>query len=736
MEQKKLRELLADMSLEEKIGQMIQLPASVFIDGTIETGPSGTITFTEEEKGLAGSVLGKYGAEELRKMQDEQMEKQPHHIPMLFMFDVIHGLRTIFPMPLALGCTFSPESVEQACRVAAKEASAAGLHVTFSPMADLVRDPRWGRVMESTGEDPYLNGLMARAQVRGYQGKDLAQAGNIASCLKHFAGYGAPEGGRDYDNVELSERTLRQDYLPAYAEAVREGCKMVMTSFNSLNRIPSSGNKWLLKEVLRDEMGFDGSIITDYNAMEEMIVHGIAEGPAQAAVLSLHAGVDMDMVSPCYAKYLKDLVLKGQVEEKLIDEAVWRLLCLKNELGLFENPYKDASAETEKAISLCKEHRELARKLAAESFVLLKNEDVLPLTDSDQKKLAFIGPMVKSSLVHSSWSFPESEDELVTIEEAIKKVRKTNTVFAQGSPILDQGMTDKMGRYEECQDADQYRKEAVEAAREADTVILCIGESPLQSGEGASRTKLSLPEVQMELVREVAQVNQDIIAVVFTGRPLDLRELETIAKAVLVVWYPGTESGNAIADVLFGKAEPGGRLAMSFPRSVGQVPVYYSHFLTGRPNLSGDKKGFCTGYIDENLYPLHPFGYGLTYTSFAYGDVELNQSALCKNKEDDVIEASIDVCNTGMRDGTETVQLYIRDMAGSVIRPVRELKGFQKVHLKAGEHRRITFRITEEMLRFYNIDMQYVSEPGEFRIYIGGSSQAENEAAFYLLDET
>ena len=737
MEYSQLENLLQDMSLEEKVGQMVQIPAGMIAKEGLVTGLIDNLHLSEEQKSLVGSVLGLTGAENLRELQAEFMKKHPHHIPLLLMYDVINGMETIFPIPLGQGCTFSPELVEEAARVAAKEATASGLHVTFSPMLDLVRDARWGRVMESTGEDPYLNAELGKAMVRGYQGSgkgdepDLEKEGNIAGCVKHFAAYGAPLGGREYENVELSERTLREDYFPAYQAAIEEGCVMVMTSFNTLNRIPSSGNKWLMRKVLREEMGFNGLLISDYSAVDEMISHGIAEDSREAAKLAIMAGVDMDMVSNAYIRYLAELVRSGEVEERLVDEGCMRVLKLKNALGLFENPYKDGSVEKEKELLLCREHKKLAREVAAKSFVLLKNEKLLPLKKENGGAVALIGPYADTVEMFGAWSFPKKPELGVSIKQGMEQ-KYTNLMLAKGCYMQDEGKQTKFGQKEDytAEALDTLMEEAVEVARKAETVVLCLGEHREYTGEGASRVDISLPKHQMELLQKVYEVNKNIVTVVFSGRPLVLTEAVELSKAVLMVWMPGTEGGNAIADVLFGDVMPEGKLSMTLPRSVGQVPVFYNKFRTGRPNEEGTRVGFIHGYIDESVYPLYPFGYGLTYTSFAYSKVELSKDLMQKTEG---ITAKVMVTNVGTREATETVQLYLMDVKGSVVRPVKMLKGFQKVRLQPGESKKVIFEIREEMLRFYNIDMEYVSEPGAFYVFIGSDSDTENKTVFYLV---
>lgn len=737
MEYIQLENLLKEMSLEEKVGQLVQIPAGMIAKEGLVTGLIDNLHLSEEQKSLVGSVLGLTGAENLRELQTEFMEKHPHHIPLLLMYDVINGMETIFPIPLAQGCTFSPELVEKAARVAAREATVSGLHVTFSPMLDLVRDARWGRVMESTGEDPFLNAELGKAMVRGYQGSgkgeepDLKKPGNIAGCVKHFAAYGAPLGGREYENVELSERTLREDYFPAYQAAIEEGCVMVMTSFNTLNRIPSSGNKWLMRKVLREEMGFDGMLISDYSAVDEMINHGIAEDSREAAKLAIMAGVDMDMVSNAYVKYLAELVQSGEVEERLVDEAAMRVLKLKNNLGLFENPYKDGSAEKEKEVLLCREHRNLAREMAAKSFVLIKNENLLPLDKKANGRLALIGPYADNVEMFGAWSFPKKPELGVAVKQGMEQ-KCSSLVLAKGCFMQDEDKQTKFGQRESYtqEELDSLVKEAVETAKKAETVVLCLGEHREYTGEGGSRVDISLPKHQIELLRSVFEVNKNIVTVVFSGRPLVLKETVELSKSVLMVWMPGTEGGNAIADVLFGDVAPEGKLSMTLPRNVGQLPVYYNKFRTGRPNEEGTTVGFIHGYIDESIYPLYPFGYGLTYTTFEYSDVVLSRETMQKS---DTITAKVTVTNTGKREAVETVQMYLMDVKGSVVRPIKMLKGFRKVALKPEESKEVVFEITEDMLRFYNIDMEYVSEPGVFWVYIGADSDTKNRAEFSLL---
>ena len=736
MKQTDLEKLLADMSLKEKVDQMLQLSGAFYLgdENSVLTGPANDMGIGKEDLEMAGSILGAAGADTMKKLQDDYMAKQPHHIPMLFMMDVIHGMKTIFPAPLAQGATFDPELSGECASAAAKEASAAGLHVTFSPMVDLVRDARWGRVVESTGEDPYLNSRFSEAIVKGFQGDDLKTPGKVASCIKHFAGYGGAVAGRDYNTVELSEHTFREFYLPAYKAGIDAGAAMVMTSFNTINGVPASTNKWLMRDILRGEMGFDGVLISDFAAILETVAHRSSKDAADAAKKALEAGVDIDMMTSVYAANLCRLVEEGEVDEHLIDECCLRILELKNKLGLFENPYKDADAEKEKAYNLCPEHRALAKKAAEESFVLLKNDGVLPLDTS--KKIAFVGPYTNNREIKSSWSFTGDSKDCVTIQEAAEKVfDASRTTYAEGCPVIGNdveliGFTETTPKKYSEEELAAMEQSALQAAKEADLVVMPMGEHYLQSGEATSRAMIDVPEIQMELFRKVLAVNPNVVVVLFNGRPLDLREISAKAKAILEVWFPGTEGGSAVVDVLTGKKNPSGKLPMSFPYCVGQAPVSYNEYSTGRPHVPGkDKDRFRSKYLDIPNAPLFPFGYGLGYTSFAISDVKLDKAELGMEDE---IKASVTVKNTGDTKGTETVQLYIHDVAASVVRPVKELKDFCKVTLQPGEETEVIFKITEEELRFLTENERVESENGAFEVFIGSDSTTENKAEFVL----
>lgn len=733
MEQQKLLNLLKEMSLEEKINQLFQGNGTLYEGDSVATGPAAEQGFTEKTVSEAGSVLSIAGAEKIKKIQKAHMEKHPHHIPLVFMADIINGYKTVFPIPLAQGAAFNPEVAFTGAEVAAKEASVSGIQVTFSPMVDLVRDARWGRVMESTGEDPYLNSQYARALVEGYQGADPGEPGKIGACVKHFAAYGAPVAGRDYNNVELSERTLREEYLPAYEAAVKAGALLVMTSFNTLNRIPSTANRWLLRQVLREEMGFDGAVISDWGAIEEIKNHGMAKDKKEAAKLAMEAGTDMDMMTTCYPNYLKELVESGDIKEELVDEAVLRILELKNKLGLFENPYKDADEEAEKTVLLCPAHREKAKEAAKETFVLLENKGMLPL--NKEEKVAFIGPYTEEKGILGAWSIFGDEEDAVSIREGVTAYG-ANALFAKGCDSLEpgQGIQGMNRSYEPAgtrAETDAMIGEAVDTALKADKVVLCIGEHVAQSGEAASRGDITIPETQKKLLREVARVNKNLTVVLFNGRPLDIREIKELAKAILVVWMPGTEGGAAITEVLYGEASPSGRLPMSFPYSVGQVPVFYGEFNTGRKLTEENSENrFLSKYLDIPNAPLYPFGYGLTYSAFTYSDVLLSSNQL---KPDGEITASVTLKNVGRKEAAEVVQMYIRDDFGSVARPVRALRGFQKIWLKPGEEKEISFVITTQLLKFYDIDMNLKAEAGSFTVFVGSDAGTRNQAVFELV---
>lgn len=720
MQEQQLHELLKKMTLDEKIAQLQQL-ATHFFKGASEegqiTGPMAEMGLSEEDVKNAGSVLGASGAKLTKNIQEAHLKENRLGIPLLFMADIIHGFKTIFPVPLAIGSSWDLELAEKSAEIAAKEAFVSGVHVTFAPMVDLVRDPRWGRVVETTGEDPYLNSEFARAFVRGFQGKDLAKDKNrVAACVKHFAAYGAPEGGRDYNTVNMSERQMREMYLPAYKAAIEEGCEMVMTSFNTVDGIPSSGNRHLLRDILRDEWKFDGVIISDWGAVKELIPHGVAEDEKEAALKAIIAGVDIEMMTPCYVHHLKELVQEGKIKESLIDEAVLRILKLKNKLGLFEDPYRGADEQLEKEVILSKSHRKVARELAAKSCVLLKNENVLPL-DSN-KTIALIGPFAQNADLLGPWSWQGSKDDVITLEMGMRTKINADSLFVAKGCDIQSGSPDELN-------------EAKKAAEKADVIILALGESSDMSGEGGSRADIRVPEVQIHLLHELKKLNKPIITVLFNGRPLDLHGIIEESDAVLEAWYPGTEGGAAIADILFGDVNPSGKLTMSFPYSVGQIPVYYNCYNTGRPYSKEDPHNrYVSKYLDIPNEPLFPFGYGLSYTTFTYSGHRLSSDTMTP---DTPITATVEVTNTGNVPGEEIVQLYIRDLTGEVVRPLKELKAFKKIYLEPNETKTITFTITEEQLRYYHENLEFTSDAGNFEIYIGPNSRDVKSLSFKLI---
>ncbi|MCR5502979.1 MAG: beta-glucosidase BglX [Lachnospiraceae bacterium] len=731
MDKKALEALLHDMSTEEKVMQLVQIPGSEYeADAEITGVERGRAD--EKVKRLAGSTLGIWGAQRLKNIQERYMKEHPHHIPLMFMLDVIHGHKTVLPCPLGQGAAFDPEGAEKGAAMQAYEAAEDGVHVTFSPMSDLCRDARWGRIMESTGEDKYLNSLMASAMVEGYQGGDLKDPRHMAACVKHFAAYGACEGGRDYNNTELSEHTLREHYLRAYGEAVKKKPAMVMTSFNTVNGIPATGNTFLMKKILREEFGFQGVLISDWGAVGEMVNHGYAEDKKDAALKAMNAGVDIDMCSGCYSTYLEELVKSGAVSEKMLDEAVYRVLSMKNDLGLFEDPFRGIDAE--KGATVTGESRQLARETVAKSLVLLENRNgALPLR---KEKNAFIGPYANTKKLQSSWAFSGDDENTVTVFEGASEVYEPDDIrFSNGCTMLDQDTVTARGKYHTDnwqEENDRLLREAVKTAEWADTVILCLGEDSTQSGEAASKTCLKLPAVQLRLLHEIKKTGKRIVTLIFTGRPLELKEVGDLSDALLICWLPGTEGGHGIMDVLTGKVSPSGRLPVSFPYTVGQEPLHYDIYSTGRPRPESGPTEFTSRYLDCENGALYPFGYGLSYTSFEYGKPELSAEKMTYEEN---ITASVKVRNTGKVPGDATVQMYIRDLSGSRIRPVRELAGFKRISLNPGEEEEVSFVIKEEMLRFWTADGKWESEPGKFHVWLCDSS-IDGEALEFRLEKS
>ncbi len=701
-----VKAILANMTTEEKIGQLMQQNANVFIKTDAQiTGKEFNGGFTQQEINNIGSVLNFKSFAEVKALQEEHLKNDRNKIPMAFMMDVIHGYRTIYPIPLALGCSFDPDLVAECSEMASKEAVAGGVHVTFTPMVDYVRDARWGRVMESCGEDPLLNGVMGAAQVKAFQGESLREKDTMATCVKHFAAYGGAEAGRDYNAVELSRHVLREYYLPAYKTCIDAGAKMIMPSFNTLDGIPATMNKWLMKQVLRNEWGFDGVVISDYYAVGEFLKHGIFDNEKDAAKAAFDCGCDIEMVSNTYLHHLKELIEEGTFTQEQLDNAVLKVLELKNELGLFEDPYRGVADGDENTVVLTPENRAIARKAAEECAVLLKNDGILPLS-RDLKKIALIGPFADNNQIKGFWACNGRDDECVTIKEGI------SAVIPDAEIMVVKGCGNLFNDY----DRSGFEK-AIEAAKQADAVILCLGEPQNYSGEGNSRVDIVLPGVQDELAAAVAGVNPNVVAVTFSGRPLALTRLEKNVKAILHMWFPGTEGGNAVANLLFGNANPSGKLSMSFPQSVGQCPIYYNHLNTGRPKRDDSRHyGYISNYIDGGNWPLYSFGHGLSYSSFIYEGLELSADKLTTDGE---IEAVVTLKNDSNVDGKETVMLYMRDLAASTSRPVQQLIAFEKTELKAGETKQVKFKINEPMLRFWNDNDEFVSEKGKFKIFTG-----------------
>ncbi len=737
MTHEQLLELLRDMTLEEKIGQLTQLDGSCFSGEGPMTGPEAELGFKSDKFPLAGSVLSVTGADRIAEISKLCTEAQPHHIPPIFMADVINGYQTILPIPLALGCTFEEEAAKKTGDIMAREAAADGLHVTFAPMVDLVKDARWGRVMESTGESACVNSRMAAAMVQGIQGEKDDLEGHLGSCTKHFAAYGAPTAGREYNSVELCERTIREEYLPSYQAAINAGTTMVMTSFNTLNRIPVTSDDSVMRGILRDEMGFRGMLISDWNAIGELITNHVAENKKEAARMSIEAGVDMDMMSGCYMTSLGELVKEGSIKEEWIDEATLRVLELKNRMGLLEK-----ASRIEKAPELGKELMSeadlaTAREIAAKTFVLLKNEDqALPLTAGED--VAWVGPYIEEKGILGAWSFFGDAQKSVTILEGVKN-RGEKAEASKGCGILNPGQTVYGFRFPASnemteEETEKSIAEAVAFASKHKKVVLALGESPLQTGEGGSRGDLTIPDVQKKLLDAVYAVNQNIVAVVFSGRPMDIRNIKEKAKSILYVWMPGTEGGNAIADVLYGDVAPEGKLSMSLPYCAGQCPVFHSEFWTGRHIEDGEGIGnrFLSKYQDMPNAPLYPFGYGLSYTEFSYSPVSLDKTEISQANPQESVQASVTVTNTGKVAGNEVVQMYLTDNYASVARPMKELKDFTKIHLEAGESKVVTFTVNQDMLKFYNRKMEFVAEPGSFTVKIGGVSTTQNAAEFVL----
>ena len=724
--------LMGKMTLQEKIGQL-NLPVS----GEIVTGQAKSSNVAGKiRKGQVGGLFNVKGVENIREVQKIAVEQSRLKIPLLFGMDVIHGYETVFPIPLALSCSWDMEAIKESARIAAKESSADGICWTFSPMVDICRDPRWGRMAEGGGEDPYLGSEISAAMVKGYQGDDLTDKNTIMACVKHFALYGAPEAGRDYNTVDMSHLSMFNNYFPPYKAAIDAGVGSVMTSFNVVDGIPATGNKWLMTDVLRDRWGFDGFVVTDYTAISEMIAHGMGD-LQQVSAMSLSAGTDMDMVADGFLTTLEKSLKEGKVTMAEIDKACRRILEEKYKLGLFDDPYKYCDASRVKKDIFTAENRAVARKIATETFVLLKNENnLLPL--QRKGKIALVGPLANTKAnMPGTWSVAAASDKYNSLYESMKQslAGKAEVLYAKGSNLMYDAQREAeatmFGReMRDPRSAQELLDEALSVASQADVIVAAVGESSEMSGESSSRTNLEMPDAQRDLLTALKKTGKPIVLVYFAGRSTVMTWEQENLPAILNVWFGGSEAADAICDVVFGDVSPSGKLTTTFPKNVGQIPLYYNHLNTGRPLEAGKWfSKFRSNYLDIDNDPLYPFGYGLSYTTFRYGDLQLSNNSM---NEKGKITASVTVTNTGNYDADEIVQMYIRDMVGSVARPVKELKGFERIHLKKGESRTVSFDITAEQLKFYNSALNWVCEPGEFEVMVGGNSRDVQTKKFSL----
>ena len=724
--------LMGKMTLQEKIGQL-NLPVS----GEIVTGQAKSSDVAGKiRKGQVGGLFNVKGVENIREVQKIAVEQSRLKIPLLFGMDVIHGYETVFPIPLALSCSWDMEAIKESARIAAKESSADGICWTFSPMVDICRDPRWGRMAEGGGEDPYLGSEISAAMVKGYQGDDLTDKNTIMACVKHFALYGAPEAGRDYNTVDMSHLSMFNNYFPPYKAAIDAGVGSVMTSFNVVDGIPATGNKWLMTDVLRDRWGFDGFVVTDYTAISEMIAHGMGD-LQQVSAMSLSAGTDMDMVADGFLTTLEKSLKEGKVTMAEIDKACRRILEAKYKLGLFDDPYKYCDASRVKKDIFTAENRAVARKIATETFVLLKNENnLLPL--QRKGKIALVGPLANTKAnMPGTWSVAATSDKYNSLYESMKQslAGKAEVFYAKGSNLMYDAQREAeatmFGReMRDLRSAQELLDEALSVASQADVIVAAVGESSEMSGESSSRTNLEMPDAQRDLLTALKKTGKPIVLVYFAGRSTVMTWEQENFPAILNVWFGGSEAADAICDVVFGDVSPSGKLTTTFPKNVGQIPLYYNHLNTGRPLEAGKWfSKFRSNYLDIDNDPLYPFGYGLSYTTFRYGDLQLSNNSM---NEKGKITASVTVTNTGNYDADEIVQMYIRDMVGSVARPVKELKGFERIHLKKGESRTVSFDITAEQLKFYNSTLNWACEPGEFEVMVGGNSRDVQTKKFSL----
>jgi beta-glucosidase len=710
--EKRVDSVMKLMTLEEKIGQL-----TLFTSDYDVTGPTMRENYKEDLKqGKAGAIFNAYGVKYVKELQRIAVEETRLGIPLIFGYDVIHGHRTIFPISLGEAASWDTAAVRKAARIAAIEASAEGLHWTFAPMVDIARDPRWGRISEGSGEDVFLGAAMARARVKGFQNGDLRSPYTLVACAKHYAAYGAAQAGRDYHTADMSERTLREDHLPPFKACVEEGVGTFMTAFNEISGVPASGSRLLLTDILRNEWGFKGFVVTDYTSINEMVPHGFAEDEKHAGELALNAGVDMDMQGAVYYNFLKQSIEEGKVKMKDVDEAVRRILRIKFRLGLFDDPYLYCNEEREKTDLMTPEHLAFAREFSRMSLVLLKNENkVLPISRKTST-IALIGPLANNRReLIGTWSAAGDWKKSITVLEGIQKAVSTDTrvIYSKGCNITGDSL--------------QYIEPAVQAARSADVVIMVLGEAAWMSGEAASRSELGLPGVQHKLAEAVIATGKPVITVLMSGRPLTIPWLANKTDALLLTWFAGHMAGPAIADVLFGDYNPSGKLPVTFPRNVGQIPIYYCMKNTGRPYAPDNK--YTSKYLDVPNMPLFPFGYGLSYTRFEYSNLRLSHET---PQMSDTLRISVTLKNTGSYAGEEVVQLYVQDLVGSVTRPVRELKGFRKLMLRPGEETDVTFTLTSGELAFWGLDMKFAAEPGDFKVFVGGNSVDCLEAGFRL----
>lgn len=737
-----LNALLAQMTLDEKIGQLVQLSGEFFLDEPqLTVGPKAKLGITQTVVDNVGSVLNVSGAEKTRQIQRQHLQNSRLKIPLLFMADIIYGYRTVFPIPLALGCSWSPEQVRRCCKVAAKEAVSAGSHVTFAPMADLVRDARWGRCMESTGEDVWLNSQYVRASVEGFQ-YGLERKEGLAACVKHFAGYGAPLAGRDYNTVDLSRQSLFEDYFPPFQAAIDAGCEMVMTAFNTLEGIPATANRWLLTTLLRERWGFSGITIADYAAVKELIAHGVAADEQEASALAFNAGLDIDMKTACYATALQPLIATGKVREEALNAAVMRVLRLKEKLGLFDDPYRGASTAREQEVFYHPDHLQLAREMAGKSMVVLKNNNHTLPFDPATTRIALVGPYADNPDTLGLWAVYGEKSRCTTLKAALAEEAPADHLHVtQGCDLLlDYRFLGEFGATHQIDETrclsddarEEERQRALAYARDADIVLLAMGEHMMQSGEAASRTDLHLPAHQVAFIQQIAQVAKKSVLLLFNGRPLVLTDVIDSVDAVIECWFPGIEGSRALVDILTGLRNPSGRLSMSFPYANGQVPVYYNALNTGRPLQHSDHSPrFVSKYLDCPNTPLFPFGYGLSWHQAALSGLVVEPYL----RPGGSIAVRVTVGNLSTRAGCETVQLYLHDCVASIARPALQLKGFEQLELAAGESREITFHITEQEIAFYNAEGEPQLESGKFSLFVGLNSAELLEGTFYYTTE-